>query len=170
MVTIFGPLLRASRHPRRARAKREPHNKRLQRTVMNKLPSHPRHHAVAEPRRYAAYLLAALCVAACAARPPKSETALHLCFSPDELPRWSLIDAPSEAERLISMAYYPPKGRPTYWFGNAYGQYAACWMPKNADIANPDCSRRTYQFSPTGTGEWSVAPSEIVICDAPARR
>jgi hypothetical protein len=145
-------------------------NKQLQRTVGDKVPRHMGQCAAAELRRYAAYLLAALCVVACAARPPKSETALHLCFSPNELPSWSLIDAPSEAERLISMAYYPPKGSPTYWFGNAYGQYTACWVPKNADIANPDCSRRTYRFSPTGAGEWSVAPSEIVICDAPARR
>jgi hypothetical protein len=31
-----------------------PHNKQLQRTAMNKVPLHARHHAAAELRRYAA--------------------------------------------------------------------------------------------------------------------
>src|SRR5215471_4458924 len=126
----------------RAAQRALPHNKQLQRRVRDKVPSHLGQRADAELRRYAACLLAALVVEACAARPPESETALHLCFSPSELPGWSLIDAPPEAERLISMAYYPPKGAPTYWFGGASGQYTACWLPKKkVDIANPDCSR-----------------------------
>ena len=136
---------------------------------MHKLSGRTRHHAAAELRRYTAYLLAILGMGACAARPPESETALYLCVPPNELSGWSLVAAPPEAERLISMAYYPPKGPPTYWFGGADGQYTACWLPRKIDIANPDCSRRTYRFSPTRSGEWSVAPSEIVICDAPRR-
>jgi hypothetical protein len=145
-------------------------NKQLQRTVRDKVPRHIVQCAAAELRRYAACLLATLGVAACATTPSEFETALKLCFSPDQSPGWSLIDAPPEAERLISIAYYPPKGTPTYWFGSADGQYTACWLPRNVDIANPDCSRRTYHFSPTGAGEWSVTPSEIVICDPPVRR
>jgi hypothetical protein len=35
----------------------QPHNIRLQRTVMDKVPSHERQRAAAEPGRYAAYSL-----------------------------------------------------------------------------------------------------------------
>jgi hypothetical protein len=145
-----------------------PSNPSLQPTCYGLRPSH-----AAELKRYAAYLLASVGVAACATKPPESETALNSCFEAYERPGWSLIDSPPEAERLISMipsggSYPVLKGLPTYWFGSADGHYTACWLPKHFARfpAWTSCSRTKYHFFPSG-GAWGFMPGEVIICDAP---
>jgi len=137
------------------------------------VPSHTGQRAAAELRRYAAYLLASVGMAACATKPAESELALNSCFEAYERTGWSLIDAPQEAERLLSVipsggSYPVLKGPPTYWFSSADGDYTACWLPK--DFARfpawTSCSRTKYHLFQSG-GAWGFMPGEVTICDAP---